>query len=203
MGRVNGRMIVGLPLCRDEAWLDFSAKSSMKGVQTVIQARLLPFFPIPILHLLVPGIFKLKKYFRQGVEVFTPIIQERRQRMSANPMEWEKSKPDDFLQWQIDMAKTISEKDPVHIADRQLAAGQASTFSMSLGVTQTLYDIMARPEYLEPLRQEISDTVGRGKPVNQKILSQLWKLDSIMKESQRMNPSQMGKLTFDTFTSNP
>ena len=56
-----------------------------------------------------------------------------------------------------------------------------------------LYDLAARLEYVKPLREEIIKAwkIADGHPDRSTVL-RLEKLDSFMKESQRLNPPGMG-----------
>jgi cytochrome P450 len=52
-----------------------------------------------------------------------------------------------------------------------------------------LYDLSAKPEYIEPLREEIRTVMAEnGGSITTRALQQMVKLDSFMKESTRCNP---------------
>lgn len=53
-------------------------------------------------------------------------------------------------------------------------------------MTHAMYDLCAHPEYLEPLRQEVTDVLA-DEGWHKTRLSRLHKLDSLLKESQRFN----------------
>lgn len=64
-----------------------------------------------------------------------------------------------------------------------------------------LYDLACRPEYVEPLREEINEVLQEdGYDVNgdgslklkKTSMSKLRKLDSFIKESQRLSPPGLG-----------
>ena len=54
-----------------------------------------------------------------------------------------------------------------------------------------LYDLCAHPEYIEPLRQEVSEQLEKRDSMGRMPL-----LDSFLKESCRLNPSDSSKLTW-------
>ena len=56
------------------------------------------------------------------------------------------------------------------------------------GFVYTLYDLCAHPEYIEPLRLEISEQLE-----GHDSLQHMPLLDSFLKESSRMNPSDSSK----------
>ena len=49
------------------------------------------------------------------------------------------------------------------------------------------------PQYVEPLRREVESVLDNDGFIEKSSFNQLLKLDSIMKESQRMNPLLLGK----------
>lgn len=70
-------------------------------------------------------------------------------------------------------------------------------------VSQALHDLLGRPEYIEPLREEIAEVIkedGVEKDENGQVflskssMGKLKKLDSFIKESQRTSPLSFGKL---------
>jgi hypothetical protein len=93
----------------------------------------------------------------------------------------------------MDLAKTENEGDPANIAHRALIMSQASIPPAALTATQVLYDLCAYPEYIEPILEEASAAIREDGELSQKTLFRMRKLDSFMKESQRVNPPQLRK----------
>ena len=56
----------------------------------------------------------------------------------------------------------------------------------SQSITHALIDLAAYPEYLKPLREEIDAAVQEGGWTKESV-AKMWKLDSFLRESQRMN----------------
>lgn len=54
-------------------------------------------------------------------------------------------------------------------------------------LTQTLYNLAAYPEYVEPLRQEIEELVA-SQGWDKTTVTKLHKLDSFLKETMRLHP---------------
>lgn len=74
-----------------------------------------------------------------------------------------------------------------------------------MAVTHALYDLVARREYIQPLRDELEhvitedgqDTDGDGfLKLKKQSLTKLRKLDSFLKESQRLSPPAYGELFY-------
>lgn len=72
-----------------------------------------------------------------------------------------------------------------------IAVGTVTTFSST---TQAIYDLAARPEYVHILRQEV-ESVPRDQNgnFNRDSTSAMEKLDSFLKESQRLNSPDLSK----------
>lgn len=67
-----------------------------------------------------------------------------------------------------------------------------------MALTKVVWELVKRPEYIEPLRAEMHDVFGSGVGtadicINKEALSRLHKLDSFIREVQRWCPSTFGK----------
>lgn len=117
------------------------------------------------------------------------------QRREAEANDPEYQKPDDFMQWMMDSADSEFDKDPANIAHGlMIIMALAVIHTSTMLITQGLYDLMIRPEYLEPLRHEIIDTLQNGwaNATKADFAAQV-RLDSFLRESQRLHPTSEGK----------
>lgn len=75
-------------------------------------------------------------------------------------------------------------------AHAQLVLSMAAIHTSSLTASHILYDLAARPDYIDHLRKELDSVVGRqvGRWLDKTSLPKLKLLDSFFKESQRLNP---------------
>lgn len=53
-------------------------------------------------------------------------------------------------------------------------------------ITHVIYDLAARPEYIQPLREEVEQVVAAD-GWTKTAMGKMWKLDSFLKESMRYN----------------
>lgn len=186
---ITARLFVGSPLCRDEEWLSTTIKFSENAWKLAIFLRLFPDSLKPLIQIFCPAAWELSKYRKKAQNIITPIIIERRQAEAAGNESYKK--PNDFLQWMMDDANEFDGR-PDKLAHRLLIMTLASSFTTTMAVTQTFFDLCARPEYIEPLREEIRDAVQNdGGLWSKKALTRMRKLDSFMKESQRTNPPSL------------
>jgi cytochrome P450 len=84
-----------------------------------------------------------------------------------------------------------------HLADEQAFISVASIHTSMATLTHFLYDILAHPEYIPELVEEIKGSLKYDGRWTKQNLTKLKKLDSFMKESQRLNPIGMGRYNSD------
>ncbi|EHK98539.1 putative Ent-kaurene oxidase [Glarea lozoyensis 74030] len=103
-----------------------------------------------------------------------------------------------FTGWVLKYTKDSEKRDPAVLALNQIVLSFAAIHTSGMAVTHCLYDLAARPEYIQPLREEIEKVIaedgyeddGDGiKKLKKSSLPRLRKLDSFMKESQRHAPA--------------
>ncbi|KAG5800964.1 hypothetical protein H9Q69_000091 [Fusarium xylarioides] len=73
----------------------------------------------------------------------------------------------------------------------------AAIQSMASTVTQCLMDLATHPDYAAELLEELHTTVKKNNGViDKRVLTDLWKLDSFIKETQRLNPPDLNAASF-------
>ncbi|PWY79673.1 putative cytochrome P450 monooxygenase SirB-like protein [Aspergillus heteromorphus CBS 117.55] len=181
---------VGDVICRDEQWLDVVASYTTNMDLAMTTLRPFPSFLRPIVARFLPSVQRLKHQFHWVQhELLIPVIQSRRYAEFNDPYF---RKHEDLIQWTMDLAGNALDRDPALIArDLMTVTSLTMVRSSAVLLTQALYDLIARPEYLEPLRKEIRETFRDGwKNVKQGSLRGQHLLDSFLRESCRWNPSQ-------------
>ena len=112
------------------------------------------------------------------------------QRIAAQTISSSKT-PDDTFQWLLDAAGPhVAFKEFTHTIVRLF---MAAIFTTAQTATIALLDLLSQPEYIPELIQEIHENL-QGDEIDIKSLDKLRKLDSFLKESQRMSPVALGKL---------
>ncbi|KAI0272056.1 cytochrome P450 [Russula aff. rugulosa BPL654] len=158
--RTSSRVVVGAPLCRDHNYqtmvinfLDNLMKS----------AFILACFP----ELLKPIV---AQFVSKTMEFIKPIVEERSAKMKEFGENWDELR--DMLMWLMSDAKGV-ERSLEGWSRRLLGLDFASIHTTTITFTQTLYRLLAHPEYIEPLRQEAE--------------SVMHKIDSFVRETQRLD----------------
>ena len=187
VARISARVFVGEPLCRNDKWVETSIKFAEQATVTVMILRAFPKLLHPLVALLLPSYWNTRKWVREGKRLLVPVIKARREAEKTEP---NYQKPLDFLQGMMDEAK---DKDDVHekLAHRELIMGLASVHTTTMAAAHFLYDLCARPEYVAPLREEISGVLEEDAGWQKMTVHKMRKLDSFLKESQRLNPASL------------
>ena len=188
VARSSTRVFLGETVCRNEEFLDAMTSYSLNLFKTVALLRPFPEFSRPLVAKLLPSYRTLRRQLNFAQGIFMPILQQRRAAESAGDAGYEK--PDDFLQWMLDLVDNEKDANPRFFAHHFLQLlGLAVSHTSTMAMTHIIYDLAMMPEYLEPLRNEIREALPDGwENASQSALHKLKRLDSFMKESQRCNP---------------
>jgi hypothetical protein len=98
-----------------------------------------------------------------------------------------------MIQWLIDNSNGKG-GDLAFQANEHIVMNIAAIHTTGGQLAHTLYDLARYPEYVEPLQEEINQVLGEDGPeavISKKALFKLTKLDSFLREVQRMNPPSM------------
>lgn len=189
---IAARHFVGSPLCEDEEWISTALTYTENAFKTIITLRIFPDWVKFFVAFLLPFSYRVNWALRRAKRIIVPLIEERRRREREDPGY---EKPDDFLQYMIDGASEFDGQ-PDKLAHRLLILTLAAVHTTSMAATQTLFDLCAHPEYIELLRQEILDVLQKEGGYTKQTLTHFKKLDSFMRESQRMNPPSLRMSAF-------
>ncbi|KAI1334099.1 putative cytochrome P450 [Xylariaceae sp. FL0016] len=187
VAQASARIFVGYPMCRNEEWLDCSTKFALDAMTG--GERLKQWHPYlrPIAQYFVPEMTQIHSDHRRALQLLLPELSKR---------SLESNKPvgsvhNDMIEWMQQRARKTGDKsfDNKELANLQMLTATAAIHTTRLALIHALYDIAARPEYVEPLRSEIREVTRNSNGILQKQhLTHMRKLDSFMKESQRHNP---------------
>jgi hypothetical protein len=187
LSHITTPLFVGPPLCDDPEFLHLNCVFVGEVFMTAILMRQFPSFMHPVITRCLPSYWRLLKMKRKIANYLIPVIQERQRSQQANP-NVEKRK--DVLQYMIDMAQTEKETDPSNMAVRYIFTIIGSVHSVVAAATDTIYELIERPEYIQPLLEEVDQALEEtGGEWGKDFASRLMKMDSFMKETQRVKPT--------------
>ncbi|OHE97166.1 hypothetical protein CORC01_07607 [Colletotrichum orchidophilum] len=197
IGLMSGRVFVGLPLSRKEDWIRASVTFATDvGKCRMAVLRWNPWirpFVLPFL----PEVRQTRRALQKANEQMRPLVKDILQK--ENLPEEKPAKPGAsgaFVLWMMKYL-TPSEKTPETVGTNQMLLSFAAIHTTSSTTTLALHDLLGRPEYVGPLREEIEEVIkedGVERDENGQVflskssIGKLKKLDSFIKESQRTSP---------------
>lgn len=183
IGSVTNRAFVGLPQCRDRTLLDAGTAFAWS---LPITATLLSRVWEPLRPMVAPFMTLQNRFFeRRFVRALLPEIESR---MNG------RVRKNDFLQWSMDHARESSDPKmytPKALATRILLMNMVSIHTSSLTFVNVILDLLSSdPGTVDELRAEIATVLEEHDSVwSKRSLARMVKLDSVFRESARLNTS--------------
>ncbi|KAF8146004.1 cytochrome P450 [Mycena galopus ATCC 62051] len=181
VARVSNRLFVGLPLCRDEAYLANNVYYTLDVMRSADRITLCPPFLRPLLG---PLISNKDKSNAKALEILGPLIEKRLRKERELGPDWP-GKPNDFISWMLDFAEG-EQRIALPLTLRILSINMAAIHTSSMAFTHALFDLTAHPEHLLPMREEVERVVSQ-EGWTKAALNNMVKVDSFLRESQRVN----------------
>ncbi|KAL9631828.1 MAG: hypothetical protein Q9164_005681 [Protoblastenia rupestris] len=194
ISRAVNRMIVGLPLCRNEDFLSNMRSFAMDIVTTGLILRFTPHW----LRLIVGPMASIPNnmHYRKTAKYTVPLITERlenfRRKEKDPDYKWEA--PNDYVSWSIILATAEGRKDELTvdmISRRLMPIEFASIHTTTIAVTNCLLDLMASEsslQHLEGIRQEAMTILAEADGQWTKAgLARYNRADSAFRESMRVS----------------
>lgn len=175
---------MGDSICRDKDWQNISVRYAIDAFEAARVLRLWPAILRPMVHWFLPCMQKLRKH----ISVATAIIQRdinrrdmiRDGKLPAGPPKMH----EDALDWLPEIARGR----PLNLTLSQIGLSLASIHTTSNFLLNAMYDLTMYSEYLSILRDEIKAVMEEDEILTKSSLMKLKKMDSFLKESQRVNP---------------
>lgn len=186
---ITSRIMIGLPTARSEEWLAI-AKGYTIDVMAVSTA-LRPYlaFLRPLVYPWLESVKRLQGHVQKARQSLYPVFAARApDTTSETPAE----KHLDMAQWMVESARGDDQDHDV-LTLKMLFLTLASVHTSSMTVTHALFDLCAMPEYIQPLRQELCEVLAKYGWTREGVYN-LKRLDSFLKESQRMNHPGLCKI---------
>lgn len=199
VAQTSGRALVGPSLSRDPVWIESGIDYVFDVFKAGNRIRQMPLLygVLGIKLGLFPEVNNVYKRQRDAAKCIVPILEER---STGQKSDDKTAKPNDMLQYIMDSPIagdwSFEKQSEIHL----VTAFSSIQATGQVGVN-ALFDLCAHPEYVQPLRDEINTVMDEEDGVmSKKALAKMVKLDSFIKESQRLNPSQLSTfLTLHAF----
>ncbi|KAF6827222.1 cytochrome p450 monooxygenase, partial [Colletotrichum musicola] len=177
---MSGRIFVGERLGHNKQWLQTVIDYVELSLVAMQSMRMWPEVLRSIVVWFLPGPTRLRAYVRDAERLISAELKMRKEESYSAEYE-------DAIEWFAEVAK--GEK--YNPAVCQLILGSVAVHTTADLITQTVYDILQHPELIEPLREEVIRVIGEG-GWKKTSLHNLKLMDSVLKESQRLKPAQIG-----------
>ncbi|KAI5925013.1 cytochrome P450 [Camillea tinctor] len=178
--------LYGPPAC-DDPWLVRFCSEHTKNLFTIVFImRWVPPFLQPALVWLLPAKWRLDSGWKALEKSIVPLVNRKKEELEVHT----RATSPDLISWMVKDGKSTLERDPymlTRLAGTLTAGGTYSTANFVVGV---LSDLVANPHLLEEIREEIREVHEKASGNwDSAAFNNLEKLDSVMKETSRLNPS--------------
>ncbi|KAF4546942.1 Cytochrome P450-like protein 91 [Elsinoe fawcettii] len=186
VSRISARIFLGRKHCRNDLWLKTTAEYTEN---LFVTGTLLRFVP-RMLRIWVAPLFPSFRHLQQNRQAARRIISEilKDHELETRDKTCNNGDPCPDILTLMFQAAQGHEKDIEDIAQRTLLLSLSSIHTTALTMTQALYDLCAYPQYLDPIKQEISETLQSEGSWSKAMLDKLHTMNSLLRESQRLNP---------------
>jgi len=186
VARTSSRVFVGLPLCRNEDWLTISMTFSRDLILVIHKLASIPKLIRPLYAWVFNSAKLIDSHRKKAETLLGPIIQRRlEEERLAQENGAVYNKPKDMLQWLTDLVKP-HHRNVRDLSELQLFAALASTHTTALTFLNSLLDLAAHQECVQPIREEIEAVISANNGVmDRAALRKMKKTDSFFKESTR------------------
>lgn len=188
ISRISARMFHSTASAENDHWLDIATEHVHSTVVWTENLKKWPTFLRPFVYRFVEGRGYMMQRFEEGKALVAHTLQEKKVN-GGKPL----SEPQTLLDHLYEGPLGPDDVEAHTIAQINLCV--AAIQSMAATVTQCLMDIATHPEYVPEILEEINTVIEKnGGVVDKRILGQMWKLDSFIKETQRLNPPDLSLL---------
>ncbi|KAG6872887.1 hypothetical protein C0995_005592 [Termitomyces sp. Mi166 len=183
VSRSSNRLFVGLPICRNDDYRDLNVEFAVDVMKTAQFINLFPNFLKPFAGRYFSN---LESQIQRAMGHLRPFIQERLDNDAKYGKDWSERprNKNDALSWLLDHAEE-NQKTVRSLTTRILVINFAAIHTTSQAFTQVLFDLAAYPSFVPALREEV-ETVIKEDGYSKMSLHKMVKLDSFIKESQRL-----------------
>ncbi|THC99150.1 hypothetical protein EYZ11_001401 [Aspergillus tanneri] len=191
VARLSSLVFLGENICRDKGWLNVSVNYATDGFHAARNLRLWPAILRPWVHWFMPSMQRLRKHIVVANEIIQREMHRRDMIRQGKVLENDHSRMhEDALDWLAEVANGR----PLNMTRSQISMSLAAIHTSSNLVLNIMYDLIAYPEYIQPLRDEIKAVLEEDGVLKKSSLLKMKKLDSVMKETQRLNPVSLAFL---------
>ena len=192
---ITNRMMIGLPICRNEDFLKNMSQFAMDVITSAsLYLKLTPRFLKPLVGPLVT--IPNTRHWRNTTKYTLPIINERlanfKKKQEDPSFQW--NEPNDYISWHINLATAEGRHDeltPDMISRRLMPVNFAAIHTTALTITNTILDLVSSPsspQWLDSIREEAEKALAEeGGKWTKASLARCHLSDSAIRESMRVS----------------
>ncbi|KAI9666050.1 MAG: hypothetical protein M1821_003985 [Bathelium mastoideum] len=175
-------LTVGAPLCDNSEYTGLIEEQTQNVFMLVVLLRFVPKCLQPLLVWLIPARWRLQEIRKRMRELVLPEVKDRKAGQSTHSVS-------DMLSWMMMKARHQYEVEPDFLALLQAILSAGAIHTTAMLTFNALFDLVPHPDSLEEIRQEIRDINEQVNGIwDHAAFNRLYKLDSAMKETMRLNP---------------
>jgi cytochrome P450 len=183
---MSGRAFVGLPLSREDDWVEATVNYTAGVSRAWLVLRLIPW---PIRYFIAPFLPQVQALKRQKAineEKLAPVIEKKRSGSRKT-----KSTPGgDMIEWFI--SQYSKPPNARQLGRDQLLTTFASIYNLSNALSYVIFDLAALDsKEIALMREEVIQNIPEDGTIDKMNLPKLKRLDSFAKESQRLSPPSL------------
>ncbi|KAI9370288.1 Fumitremorgin C monooxygenase [Aspergillus egyptiacus] len=184
VAQLTTRAFLGPELCRNSEWLDIAKDFTTTRAAAVAAIQSWPKFLQPVVHWFLPSCKVVRRQIHRAGKILLPLL-ERERRASGNWKVQPAKREFSNLAF-IDQYAKGSRYDATMVQMRLIAVAFQTTSDM---VEKVLARLCKHPELIPPLRDEVISVLGQNNALHHSSLPKLTLMESVMKESQRLEPA--------------
>ncbi|KIX08844.1 uncharacterized protein Z518_03501 [Rhinocladiella mackenziei CBS 650.93] len=193
--RTANRLLFGIELTRNAEFEQLSINYAGILFGGAEKIRSYPSFLKPLIMWYATDIHRTQ---REASKHLAPVIEKRIQEedkyvAAGSHDEWKKRKPEDVIQWVLDVAPP-EDRRVDHLVYRMLHINVGAIHTSSISFLETIYFLAIYPQYHQDLRDEIESVFKQEKAWTKQALTNLKRLDSFITEALRLCPFTALKL---------
>ncbi|KAI0108552.1 putative cytochrome P450 [Nemania sp. FL0031] len=192
VAQMVARTVAGPDVCRNPEWTAAVIGYARDVAMAAIKLKLVPKVLRPVVALLTPNLYSIRRHRRKILQLISPTISQRLEWRREQPEYWAarlKTEEVQTVDWLVQASKP-NEATLEMIAHRLTGVSFGATHTTSNHITNCILELAADfDRWAPPLREEIESTLALNPgTITNADLSKMWKLDSFMKEAQRFHP---------------
>ncbi|TIC89816.1 Cytochrome P450 monooxygenase trt6 [Colletotrichum higginsianum] len=180
VARTSSRVFGGKTFCRSEAWLKAMAKYTKHFLLASITLRFFPTWSKSLVQWILPPCWLLRSNLVNCRRVIEPILEQRQAEVERAQENGED------VEYAFDQALTSLDRD-IDMATAHISLAMVAIHTTADLLEKTMLALIEHDELIEPLRQEVMSVLSTH-GLSNAGLAGLTLMDSVLKETQRMNP---------------